>query len=79
MLEDEGEALWHAVFDDFDSEELNFNELIDAVYYHPMLDTTHDLSLPSIGSFAWFSERQRPRLVQVTGLDPTLPKQASDG
>ena len=62
------------VYKDFDSEDLNFNELVDAVYYHPLLDTTHDLVIPEIGAFVWFSERQRPRLGQVTGLDPTLPR-----
>ena len=74
MLEDEGERLWHVVHSDFDSEDLNYNELLDAVYYHPLLDTTHDLTLPEIGSFVWFSEQQQPRLGQVTGLDPTLPR-----
>ena len=74
VLEDEGECLWHVVYEDFDSEDLNFNELVDAVFYHPLLDTTHDLRLPSVGSFVWYSEKQRPRLGQVTGLDPTLPR-----
>ena len=62
------------VYNDFDSEDLNFHELVDAVFYHPLLDTTHDLVLPEVGSFVWFSEDQRPRLGQVTGLDPTLPR-----
>ena len=74
ILDDEGECLWHVVYKDFDSEDLNFNELVDAVYYHPLLDTTHDLVLPEIGAFVWYSEKQRPRLGQVTGLDPTLPR-----
>ena len=74
VLEDEGESLWHAVYEDFDSEDLVFNELIDAVYYHPLLDTSHDLVLPTVGAFVWYSEDQRPRLGQVTGLDPTLSR-----
>ena len=74
VLDDEGESLWHVVYNDFDSEDLNFNEVVDAVYYRPLLDTTHDLDLPAIGSFVWFSEEQRPKLGQVTGLDPTLPR-----
>ena len=74
IIDDEGESLWHAVYPDFDSEDLNFNEVIDAVYYHPLLDTTYDLQLPEIGHFVWYAEQQRPRLGQVTGLDPTLPR-----
>lgn len=74
VIDDEGECLWHVVYRDFDSEDLNFNELVDAAFYHPALDTTHDLVLPEVGSFVWYSEQQRPRLGQVTGLDPTLPK-----
>ena len=74
VIDDEGECLWHAVYQDFDSEDLSFNELVDAVFYHPLLDTTHDLVLPEVGTFVWFSEQQRPRLGQVTGLDPTLPR-----
>ena len=74
MIDDEGECLWHVVYRDFDSEDLVFNEVVDAVYYHPLLDTTHDLLLPEIGSFVWYSELQRPRLGQVTGLDPTLSR-----
>ena len=62
------------VYPDYDSEDLNFNELVDAVYYHPLLDTTYDLQLPQVGHFVWFAECQRPRLGQVTGLDPTLPR-----
>ena len=74
IIDDEGECLWHVVYGDFDSEDLNFNEMVDALCYHPMLDTTHDLLLPDIGAFVWFSKDQRPRLGQVTGLDPTLPR-----
>ena len=74
VIDDEGECLWHVVYQDFDSEDLNFNELIDAVFYHPLLDTAHDLCLPRVGEFVWYSEAQRPRLGQVTGLDPTLPR-----
>ena len=33
VVDDEGESLWHAVYPDYDSEDLNFNEVIDAVYY----------------------------------------------
>ena len=58
IVDDEGECLWHVVYGDFDSEELNFNEMVDAVFYHPTLDTTHDLSLPDIGAFVWYSENQ---------------------
>ena len=74
VIDDEGESLWHVVYPDYDSEDLNFDELVDAVYYHPLLDTTYDLQLPQVGHFVWFVERQRPRLGQVTGLDPTLPR-----
>ena len=74
VIDDEGESLWHVVYGDFDSEDLNFNEMVDATFYHPLLDTAHDLTLPEIGSFVWYSEGQRPRLGQVTGLDPTLPR-----
>ena len=74
IIDDEGGGVWHVVYRDFDSEDLNFNELVDAIFYHPLLDTTHDITLPEVNHFVWYSENQRPRLGQVTGLDPTLPK-----
>ena len=32
---------------DFDSEDLNFNEMVDAVFYHPLLDTNYIRLTPS--------------------------------
>ena len=57
VIDDEGECLWHVVYPDFDSEDLTFNEMVDAVFYHPLLDTTHDLQLPQVGHFVWYAEQ----------------------
>ena len=74
VIEDEGTTVWHAVYDDFDSEDLSANELYDAVYYHPMLDSSSDLVLPSVGDFVWYSFDRLPRLGQVVSLDPTTAR-----
>ena len=42
---------------------------MDVVFYHPLLDTFHDLSLSEIGDFVWYSEGQR-RTVNGLGPDP---------
>ena len=74
VIEDEGTTVWHAVYDDFDSEDLTDNELYDAIYYHPLLDSSSDLVLPSVGDFVWYSFDRLPRLGQVVSLDPTTAR-----
>ena len=74
VIEDEGETLWHVIYEDFDSEDLSANELYEAIYYHPLLDATSDLVLPSLGDFVWYSFDRLPRLGKVVSLDPTTAR-----
>ena len=74
VIEDDGNNVWHVVYDDFDSEDLSANELYDAIYYHPLLDASSDLVLPSVGEFVWYSFDRLPRLGRVVGLDPTTAR-----
>ena len=74
VTEDEGEPLWRVVFQDFDSEDLSLEQLVDSLVYHPLLDLTVDVVPPAVGSYVWFSDNQQPRLGLVTAVDPTLPR-----
>lgn len=71
---DEGETLWHVMYDDFDEEQLTRSELGQVVVYHPLLDCTGDLEVPSPGSFVWYAVNQQPRLGQVVSIDSTVPR-----
>ena len=74
VIDDEGETLWHVEYEDFDAEDLSADELHDAIYFHPTLDASSDMVLPTLGSFVWYSADRLPRLGQVTGLDPTVAR-----
>ena len=74
VTEDEGEPLWRVVFDDFDSEDMSLEQLVDALVYHPLLDLCNDVVPPEVDSYVWFSQHQQPRLGVVTAMDPTLPR-----
>ena len=67
---DEGETLWH----DFDGEQMTLAELSQVITYHPLLDSSSDLPVPSPGSFIWYSVQQQPRLGRVVSVDPTVPR-----
>ena len=74
---DEGTKLWHVAYEDFDGEDLSRGELAAAVLYHPLLNTEGDLEVPEVGTFVWFSQKNLPRLGQVTSIDPTVSRPVS--
>ena len=71
---DEGTKLWHVTYQDFDGEDLTKKEMAEVLAYHPLLNTTGDLSAPEVGTFAWFSQDNLPRLGQVTSIDPSVSR-----
>ena len=48
---DEGETLWHVSYTDFDEEKLTLTleEMIQVIAYHPLMDATGDLQIPTPG------------------------------
>ena len=72
--EDEGRRLFHVHYDDFDEEELDYGELVDAVYYHPELDVACTGlvldTLPSEGTFVLFAADYEPRVGKVVEHRP---------
>ena len=75
---DEGQVFFHVSYDDFDEEELDLGEVIDAVIYHPELDVArHGLSspvLPTEGSFLLYAADYQPRVGRVLEVHPTINK-----
>ena len=71
---DEGETLWHVTYQDFDEEQLTREELSQVISCHPLLHTTGDLKIPTVGEFVWYAVKQQPRLGQVMAVDPTVPR-----
>ena len=71
---DEGTTLWHVVYDDFDEEQFNKEELAKHLAYHPLLEHTSELDVPAVGSFVWFAMDHQPFLGQVLSVDPTVPR-----
>ena len=71
---DEGTKLWHVSYPDFDGEDLTRQELAVALAYHPLLNTEGDLDIPVVGTYVWFSQQSRPRLGQVTSIDPAVAR-----
>ena len=71
---DEGEALWHVTYQDFDEEQLTLQELTQVIRYHPLLNTSGDLQVPAVGEFVWYARNQQPRLGQVVSVDPTVSR-----
>ena len=74
---DEGTKLWHVSYEDFDGEDLSREELATSLLYHPLLNTEGDLAVPEVGTFVWFSQRNLPRLGQITAIDPTVSRPVS--
>ena len=73
VFEDDGHTLFQIAYDDCDSEDYDYGELVDRVCYHPGLDGGRDLfadTLPEVGSMILFSWDQAPRLGQVKEVHP---------
>ena len=71
---DEGETLRHVTYEDVDEEQLTLAEMSRIIVYHPLLDATSDLQVPTPGMFVWYSVRQQPRLGRVVSVDPTVSR-----
>ena len=68
VVHDDGNDFFHVGYGDFDEEEIDLGELLEAVCYHPALDAQHNLHddiLPEVGSMVLFEWDYRPRLGQV--------------
>ena len=68
MVNDDGNDLFHVRYQDFDEEELDLWEIIDAVCYHPVLDSHHDIRdevLPDVGEMILSAWNYQPRIGQV--------------
>ena len=74
VVDDEGTAVWNITWSDFDSEEVDRQQLAQLLCYHPYLDTECDIRVPEVDSFVWYSDRQRPQLGRVCEVDPTSPR-----
>ena len=74
VMDDEGTPVWNITWSDFDSEEVDRQQLAQLLCYHPYLDTECDIRVPEVGSFVWYSDRQRPQLGKVCEVDPTSPR-----
>lgn len=61
-------------YKDFDEEQLTLEELSQVITYHPLMDATSDLQVPTPGTFVWFVVRQHPRLGRVVSIDPTISR-----
>ena len=71
MVNDDGNDLYHVGYHDFDEEELDKGELLDAVCYHPALDKYHDLRedlLPEVGEMILCAWNYQPRVRRVKEL-----------
>ena len=71
---DEGETLWHIVYPDFDTEDLNKEELTDSLVYHPSLGKAREVQLPEPGQLVCFIRDQAPCVGSVQSVDHTLPR-----
>ena len=73
LMKDEGTTVWNVTWSDFDSEEVDLQQLTQILCYHPFLDTYGGVSVPEVGSFVWYSysDRQEPQLGRVCEVDPT--------
>ena len=74
MDDDDGERIWHVVYNDFDEEDLNRGQLAESLLYHPGLSTAEEVVLPEVGSYVWFAWEQQPWIGRVMVVDPTVPR-----
>ena len=74
LYEDEGQPLWKVVYNDFDSEDLSEEELVEALVYHPILDNSIELDvLEEVGPFRIVFGGSRSTFRQVSGDRPNSP------
>ena len=74
---DEGQTFFHVTYDDFDQQDLDLEELLDSVVYHPELDTINDAvvpTLPEVDTVVLFAADQEPRLGRVMEIQPQSQK-----
>ena len=62
------------MYEDFDADEYSRKDLAAALYSHPLLNTSGDLDVPSVGEYVWFSQHQQPVLGKVTAVDTSSPR-----
>ena len=74
ILADEDVTHYHVEYSDFDSEDLDREQLAQFVVYHPLLDMAENLDVPPVGSFVWFAHNQEPRLGRVQAVDPSASR-----
>ena len=74
VMDDEGTPIWNITWSDFDSEEVDRQQLAQLICYHPYLDTDRDVQVPAVGSYVWYSDKQRPQLGRVCEVDPSSPR-----
>ena len=76
--EDEGAVFFRVSYADFDEEELDYGEVVDAVIYHPELDAAQTglrtPQLPREGTFVLFAADYEPRVGKVMELHPAQRK-----
>ena len=78
ITSDEGLTYFHVSYADFDEEELDLGEVLDAIIYHPELDAAKrgldSPPLPTEGSFVLYAANYQPRVGKVLEVHPTLTK-----
>ena len=74
MDDDDGETIWHVVYDDFDEEDLNRGQLTECLVYHPGLSTTDEVILPVVETYVWVAWDQHPWVGRVVAVDPSVSR-----
>ena len=63
------------VYPDFDTEDLNRDELTDSIVHHPSLGQAPEIKLPEPWQLVCFIRDQAPCVGSVQSVDHTLPRQ----